>query len=246
MQLYFIRHAQSENNALWDLTGASVGRSMDPELTEPGKRQAEILARWLSEDKLQLSYSNDAEQIFPDLHNRRGYGLTHLYCSLMLRAVCTGRTLARALELPLLAWPDWHEGGGIYLEDEETGELKGQPGKPRSFFEKEFPELVIPDWLGEEGWWNRPFEVRSQRWERAQRVVEELTARHAESDDRVGIVSHGGFFNYFVKTLLGIDQMEGFWFLTNNASITRFDFDAGEVRMVYLNRVDHLPEELIT
>jgi broad specificity phosphatase PhoE len=32
MQLYYIRHAQSENNDLWDRTGSDQGRSEDPKL----------------------------------------------------------------------------------------------------------------------------------------------------------------------------------------------------------------------
>ena len=47
MQFYFIRHGQSENNALWERTGSSEGRSEDPELTALGHRQAKRLAQFL-------------------------------------------------------------------------------------------------------------------------------------------------------------------------------------------------------
>ena len=40
MRLYYIRHAQSENNALWDQTGSDEGRKHDPSLTELGWEQA--------------------------------------------------------------------------------------------------------------------------------------------------------------------------------------------------------------
>jgi 2,3-bisphosphoglycerate-dependent phosphoglycerate mutase len=51
MQLYFIRHAQSANNALWAGTGSDEGRSHDPELTDTGKKQAGYLAKFFKENK---------------------------------------------------------------------------------------------------------------------------------------------------------------------------------------------------
>ncbi|HLV36213.1 MAG TPA: histidine phosphatase family protein, partial [Spirillospora sp.] len=45
MEVYLIRHGQSVNNAL----GSPAGRSHDPELTEIGFRQAEILAAHLAD-----------------------------------------------------------------------------------------------------------------------------------------------------------------------------------------------------
>ena len=48
MQLYFIRHGQSENNALWDRAGPREERCPDPELTDLGHEQARRLARFLA------------------------------------------------------------------------------------------------------------------------------------------------------------------------------------------------------
>jgi broad specificity phosphatase PhoE len=47
--------------------------------------------------------------------------------------------------------------------------------------------------MGEEGWWNRPFEAELHRPERARRVLVELLQRHGGSNDRVAMVSHGAF-----------------------------------------------------
>ncbi|NJK45922.1 MAG: histidine phosphatase family protein [Pleurocapsa sp. SU_196_0] len=47
MRLYFIRHAQSSNNALWDSTGSENGRSDDPELSDVGVMQARALGDFL-------------------------------------------------------------------------------------------------------------------------------------------------------------------------------------------------------
>jgi len=47
MQLYFIRHAQSINNALWQENGHNNGRKADPLITEIGKQQAERVGAFL-------------------------------------------------------------------------------------------------------------------------------------------------------------------------------------------------------
>jgi 2,3-bisphosphoglycerate-dependent phosphoglycerate mutase len=249
MQLYFIRHAQSENNAAWYRLGTSQERNEDPELTETGWRQAALLAQHLA-----TAAPDPGTAAGQDSQNRRGYGITHLYASLMVRAVSTGALVGQALGLRPVAWEDIHEGGGIYLDDPDSGARVGRPGKSRSYFEARFPALVPPAGLGEEGWWNRPFEEREQRLERARRFLGDLRARHGGTDDRVAIISHGGFFNYVMCALLNLPAREGFWFLMNNAAISRFDFGASteedrsadEVGITYVNRVDFLPAELVT
>lgn len=240
MQLYFIRHGQSENNALWMSTGSHDGRSEDPGLTEVGRQQSHFLAQFLSQADPNVA------AIGSDIQNVAGFGITHLYTSLMVRAVETGTIIARALGLPLVAWEDLHEYGGIHLRDEQTDERIGLPGRNRAYFEAHYPDLVLPDSLGEEGWWNRPFEEPEQRLPRAKRFLRDLLERHGGTDDRVAVVSHGGFFNYLLVTILNLPGREGFWFVLNNAAISRFDFNDEETRLIYLNRVDFLPKELIT
>ena len=245
MQLYFIRHAQSANNALWDTTGNNLGRSEDPEITETGCKQAALLAKALLQgDPLQgdpaIPITNG------DLQNRRGFRLTHLYTSLMVRAVATGSIVARALELPLVGWKDVHEGGGIYLDDEISGLPVGQPGKNRSYFAAHYPELRLPDDLGEEGWWNRPYEAIEERSPRAKRFLQELLNRHGGTGDRVGVISHGAFYNRMLGELLRMSSREGLWFMLNNCAITRIDFNEDDVSLIYTNRADFLPAEWIT
>jgi 2,3-bisphosphoglycerate-dependent phosphoglycerate mutase len=275
MQLYFIRHGQSTNNRLWDQTGSNQFRDEDPGLTETGGRQAQALAEFLSRPRQSLETSLSREPLPGseseafDPQNKAGFGLTHLYTSLMVRAVATGTAIARALSLPLVGWADLHEGGGIFLDDEDSGIPVSLPGKTRAFFTKHYPDLILPDWLDEQGWWYcRPFETRLERRQRARRVIDELLARHGNTQDRVALVSHGGFFNHFMAILIGLadqprqpsDQAKQLligdnvilgperelWFTLNNASISRIDLTPGENRLIYLNRVDFLPDDLIT
>lgn len=239
MQFYFIRHAQSANNALYDETGSSQGRSPDPGLTSLGLLQAQILGDFLK------GSSSGARQSGRDPKNLAGFGITHVYCSLMLRSIQTGTAVADSLNLPLNAWTDIHEEGGIYLEDEATGDRKGLPGVTRSYLKEHFPNLVIPSSLGENGWWNRPMEDFSDRIARAQRVFKKLVDRHGGTTDHVVMVSHGGFYNLLMHVILNIPLDDRTWFVMNNVGISRIDFEI-EQACVYMNRTDFLPAELIT
>lgn len=240
MRLYYIRHAQSENNALWEAKAPDTERLEDPGLTEVGRRQADVLARHLCQNKpgrAKTTYDNQ---------NIDGYAITHLYCSLMIRAVDTGLTVAQALGLPLHAWPDIHEEGGIYLKHPDTEELIGLPGKPRRYFETHYPQLVLPNELDESGWWNRPFEEEPQRRLRAERFLGALLEKHGNSDDHVAIISHGGFYNLFIRALLKMPQNGNIWFFLNNAAISRIDFGDDWWGISYHNKLDYIPAELIT
>jgi 2,3-bisphosphoglycerate-dependent phosphoglycerate mutase len=239
MQFFFIRHAQSFNNALWIRTGSDTGRSEDPELTEIGYRQAERLAEYLRQGRQKANPSKNPRD--------DRFQFTHLYTSLMVRAVMTGKFIAEALDVPLVAWEDLHERGGIYLADPETGEKNCLPGKDRSYFTEHFPGLWLPDSMGEQGWWNyRPYETSEICIQRARRFLQGLLDRHGNSDDHVAVVSHGGFFNDFLRILLGLTRKDRCWFSMYNTAITRIDFHPDLIELVYQNRVDHLSGELIT
>ncbi|HZD58069.1 MAG TPA: histidine phosphatase family protein [Anaerolineales bacterium] len=240
MILFFIRHAQSVNNALAAEDISTKGRHSDPELTSQGEQQAERLAEFLrrggpSGGQLELSRSS------------AGFGITHLYTSLMVRSVATGAVIARRLNLPLLAWEELHERGGIFLEDQVTGELIGLSGEGRAYFEEYFPELLLPRDLPDAGWWNsRPFEGAEQWPTRAWRFLAQLRTRHGGSEDRVAVVSHGGFYNDFLRALLPLPAEPKSWFELNNVAITRIDFQEDIVIVKYHNRIDYLPADMVT
>ena len=174
----------------------------------------------------------------------------------MVRAVRTAYPIANALGLPLYAWSEIHETGGIFSRAPDK-ERVGLPGKPRSFFESTFPRLVLPDWLDESGWWqNRPFENEEMRETRAKQVWEDLLKKHGDMDGQpehhVAMISHGGFFMHLLATALNIEihRNEAFehqyWFLMNNCGITRLDVSNDHVQVTYINRTDFLPDHLIT
>lgn len=246
MQFYFIRHGQSINNANWN--NPDYKESSDPMLTDIGHEQARLLAEFL---KKQQTIRNDKDW---NIQNRHGFGLTHIYTSLMERAAFTAAPIAEALEIPLIAWKEIHEEGGIYSRDEKEKKA-GLSGRPRSFFMQNFRSLALPDDLDETGWWNRAFEADEERQPRADQVFAELLARHRDQkgqpEHRVALVSHGGFFMRLVCAILNLPWRQASlglksWFLLNNCSLSRFDIHGDEITVAYLNRTDYLPDHLIT
>ena len=84
----------------------------------------------------------------------------------MERAAFTAAPIAQALDIPLIAWKEIHEEGGIFSRGDkrsspvDKANILGLPGKPRSFFMQNFRTLTLPDDLDETGWWNRPLRPR--------------------------------------------------------------------------------------
>ena len=246
MELYFIRHGQSQNNANWN--NADYEESPDPALTEIGQQQAQILAEFLKKNQ------KITNQQAWNVQNRYGFGLTHVYTSLMERAAFTAAPIAQALDIPLIAWKEIHEEGGIFSRGDKSN-IMGLPGRPRSFFMENFRTLTLPDDLDETGWWNRPFEAEEERQPRADQVFADLLTRHRDQEgqpeQRVALVSHGGFFMRLVCTILQLPWRQAAfgmksWFVLNNCSISRFDIYKEEINIAYLNRTDFLPDHLIT
>lgn len=246
MELYFIRHGQSVNNAGWG--DPNYRENPDPPLTEIGHQQAQILADFLARNQFLQEHTGW------NSHNRHGFGLTRLYTSLMERAAHTAAPTAQALGIPFAVWKEIHEAGGIFSREDKANPT-GLPGKPRSYFEQHFPTLGLPADLDGSGWWNRPFETDDERQPRADQFLAELLTRHGDREgqpvERVAIVSHGGFFMHLMCAILKLPWRQAAldlrsWFLLNNCSISRFDFIQDEVIISYLNRTDHLPDHLIT
>jgi 2,3-bisphosphoglycerate-dependent phosphoglycerate mutase len=236
MILYFVRHAQSANNALWDITGSSRGRSDDPPLSAVGESQAQYVAEWLAS----LPEERPSNQRHPELRP------THVYCSLMRRAVLTGSAIATRLGLPLEGWMDLHEAGGVYLDGDDEGERYGRPGLGRSQLQSLHNGLQLPADVGEDGWYNRPFEERPERILRGERVLRGLLQRHAGTEDRVVLVSHGTFYNYLFGAMFHMEAEKDCWLLINNTGITKIEFHEKECVLAFANRTSHLPPDLIT
>ena len=71
MQLYFIRHGQSVNNAGWG--DPNYKDNHDPALTEIGVQQAQITANYLEQNQQMTKQGIQNEQ------NRYGFGISFIY-----------------------------------------------------------------------------------------------------------------------------------------------------------------------
>ena len=246
-KLYLIRHAQSENNVIWDGRGDhQPGRKVDPEITAAGYRQAEVLSAHLTHPE-----SEPRQHPF-QAATESHFGLTHVYCSLMTRSILTAKHITDASGLPLQAMPDIFEKHGIYDLDEQ-GNMHDVPGPDRDYFNQRFPDLGLPDDFNDSGWWSRPVEDDARFLQRMKKVVADVRLRMAGTDDHVAMVVHGDFLDQFVNELMGVVRHQpnydshwvGNWTF-HNTSISRIDFLQDAASVVYLNRTDHLPNELIT
>ena len=246
MKLYLIRHAQSENNVIWNGSDHVDGRSPDPEITGAGHRQAEQLAQHLAHPE-----GEPRQHPFNSVKTTH-FGLTHVYCSLMTRSMLTASYIANACNLSLQALPDIFEQHGIFDFDDQ-GEMLGLPGPGRAYFEDRFPQINLPPELSENGWWNRPAETGDEFLSRIKSVIENISSKHANTDDCIAMVVHGDFIDQFINELMDVPRHQhnysSDWvanWIFHNTSISRVDFINGSHTVVYLNRIDHLPGELVT
>lgn len=250
MELYLIRHAQSANNATMTLNPDD--RVVDPPLTPLGQQQALALAQT-------LATRPDAD--YATIHETWRTGATPpplrfdaLYTSPMLRALQTAAPLAAALELSPQVWVATHEHGGMYLRQGE--QVVGYTGMTRAEMQHDFPAYTLPEDVTERGWWD-PARLQEDYigcCERALRVALALRERAAaglkeERHERVGLVSHGGFGDALLKALF--NQLPGGsaprFYVHYNTGITRLVFAPdGSILLGCLNRIDHLPPELVT
>jgi len=250
-QLYLIRHAQSENNELADsrirrdrgepqrMTGGENPRTADPGLTHIGTAQALAVAAHLKRDQ-------DRTDVRDGLVGDDCCGIRRLYCSPMLRALQTARPMGEALGLAPEVWVDIHEGGGVWLDRQDGLGRVGHGGLTRSEMETRFPGLRIPDGVTESGWWNGSFEPREQLVARAARVAHVIRDVIANATERIAMVSHGTFLNLLVQHLVFGSPVPGCRFSSHNTAISRLDFEGDRLMVRYLNRVDHLTDDLIT
>ena len=240
MELYIIRHGQSTNNALAD----PHNRVHDPSLTDLGKRQADAIANFLIEGIIPELAWNSPE--VAEGQERRGYGITHLYCSLMRRTLQTAQPIGQALGLNPEGWIDIHEQGGMYLDHGAEDGLVEYPGMSRQEILDEFPNYVLPEKVTEEGWWQGGYEDMPACQGRAIRVAQQLR-EWSETDQKIAFISHGTFIDNVLKALFNQMPGDNRYFFHYNTAVTRVDFHAnGFVALHYMNRVDHLSPELIS
>lgn len=248
MRLYLIRHSESANNALLSGTGNESDRTPDPEITQRGQHQGRHLAEHLHDSQAE-SRRKPASAPSGD---EFGFGVNHLYCSLMTRSILTADYIAQRTGLRAVAHPEIFERGGLYEED-DGGLRIGVAGPGRSYFVERFPDLVVPADMDETGWYRREAEADDVFCRRVENALEDIIERHQATADHVALVVHGDFIDQSLNYLMGLERKSanyddawmGNWAM-HNTSITRIDISGAARVVVYTNRVDHLPHELVS
>lgn len=229
MRFVLIRHGQSGNNLIYAQTAGEAGRHPDTHLTELGHTQARLLA------------GSVADGVLP-------WHITHLYCSLMRRAIQTAAPLADTLDLDLNGHPELFECGAPYDIDSD-GNRVAHPGSGRSELQDLSGRLRLPEVAGHDGWWGGPYEAEEQSWaDRANRVIAGMRAAHRD-DDVVALVTHAYFTQFLLRSLLGIGSMGG-WFNIKNTAISLIRDEtgcwAGTTTADRINWLPHLAVEHYT
>ncbi len=246
MRLYFIRHAESANNLVYGTEREVDGHEPDPEITDTGHQQCRLLGQHMSTGNTEPRRHPD------DPKERNHYALSHIYCSLMTRSLLTAQYISASCDIPVQALPDIFEFKGLYGHDDNGNEI-GVAGPARPYFEKRFPEIKLPDSLDGQGWWNRPVESDALFYQRVSQSLDRIISRHGDSDDSIALVVHGDYIDQCLNEILGVERKRQNYatawvanWVFHNTSVSRLDIVDGSSNVVYLNRIDHLPSELVT
>ncbi len=218
MQLYLIRHAESENNAR-----PGYQRVEDPAITAIGRLQAEFLGGWTKTLKI------DA-----------------LITSPFLRTLQTTRAVVDATKLPVSIWHNVFERGGCYRgfgDDAREGGL----GLGRAAIINHIPGALVDESILDGGWWGgRAREAEDEAKARAATVIERLVATFGNSQRHVVAIIHADFKRCMLTQMLdGVADAKMFGPL-RNTGISKVDFDGKRWQLDWLNSVSHLPARLIT
>ena len=156
-----------------------------------------------------------------------------LYTSPMSRALETACAVAETTGLK----------PSVSIDLAEFRELPDFRGFARSLLESRYPSVALPDECTEEGWWTGVEEHEEALYERAARAAVWLRERHEATDDRVLLVTHGGFGSALVSTLLGLPPCGYMRFGQANCGYTIVDVEPGLVRVQKLSCTWHIPSE---
>ena len=222
MQLYLIRHAESENNAK-----PPEQRVSDPSITDVGWKQTACLAAWTKTLKIDT-----------------------LITSPFRRALDTTIAILDAQQQHLCVWHDTFERGGCYhgYHDEDT---RGATGMGRSeilsHLNRAPNQCTIDKGIDESGWWGeKDKETDQQASERAQQVTGRLQETFGANGPTVVIVTHADFKRLLLEAMLpGVldPHLVG---PMRNTGISKVNFDGKTWQLDWLNSVSHLPADLIT
>ncbi|MEM8667894.1 MAG: histidine phosphatase family protein [Planctomycetota bacterium] len=222
MQLYLVRHAESQNNAR-----PENERVEDPPITDVGHQQANCLAEWLRSLKIHT-----------------------LICSPVRRALQTTRYVVKSTGSHVHVWADVFEEGGIYSGYGPSA-IAGGKGLSRAdvidHVADSAEHCTLDESIVDDGWWGeRNRETPEQAHHRAGGVKRRLIDTFGADATTVVAIIHADFKRRMLSHLLG-DSIEsiGLGHL-RNTGVTKLDYDGHDWTLDWFNSISHLPNDLIT
>jgi len=217
MDLYLIRHGQSINNR--EDTHVDF-----PRLTDLGYEQAHLAGKALKD-----------------------INLVKLYCSPMLRSVQTAQKVGSMINLDPQIIVELHEGGGVYT----LAPGKKMGGLKRSKILESSPNAILPKTVTEKGWRLHQAHTKEEGVRLIQRNMEKvinfMMENHYDEKDKVAVITHGRSGSILISTVLGMPPDRDYArFGQNNCGISLIRMSSDVTRLVFLNRIDHMPVEYVT
>jgi broad specificity phosphatase PhoE len=164
------------------------------------------------------SAANDPDSALSSLGERqarhtalrlRTEAITHILSSPLLRALATATILAQALRVDAIdVWPELREGWNEPYQ-----------GRPRDELLHRFPAAKLPPTVTELGWTHDGDTSYEHFFARAEQTLQRIKACFGPQD-RIVVVTHGGFANYLLHALLNINPTTPQWFELANCSIS--------------------------
>ena len=237
MQLLIVRHGQCLGQC------EPYDPSPDTALSPLGEQQSRLAAQRLAAGNVWAMTEREQEEwqgrnVAPPTPKASN---PYVLSSPLIRSLATASIIDGAL-------------GGhrveVWTELRELSMLKHR-GFGRAELQHRFPQAVLPASITDNGWahGDRSFEAVVVR---CQHVITMLHERF-KSDDQVVMVTHGGFVNALLLTILRISPTTPYWFAMDNCGFSRVRFvpeqerygwpplfPPVEVEIVYLNDVSHL------
>jgi broad specificity phosphatase PhoE len=158
-----------------------------------------------------------------------GLGIDRVYASDLERARRTAQIIAAACKVDLMVAPALRERNmGIFQGLTRSEILERFPEEHRAFDTGDV-EYVIP--AGESA---------RQRTERSVSALTEIALAHP--DERIAVITHGGFLLGFFQHVLGMSPGESWRFRRHNAGLSVFGYENSRWHMESWNDTSHLVE----
>ncbi len=217
LDLYLIRHGQSEGNVHRDTTGLPLAEKVDPPLTPKGRRQAHLAGEFLSD----IVFDN----IFASPLLRASHTATEIIKEQVVSK--TLEILPYIIEAGINPEYDGENLDRVRVINENITLAKGLPD--------DVPLII-----------NTPSDDPDGLFARARVALDYIMGRYNQGE-KIALVSHGEFLTYIVFDLMGFEgKLPIFDVNFRNTGITRVLIyekgtnPYGDIVFDYINSTEHL------